>query len=189
MADSSSASGKQHNLEPTVSSEIKFQGRILNLRVDTVRMPNGRLTTREIAEHSESICAVPLDEQGNVLMVNQFRKPAESELLEVVAGGIEAGEDPKEATIRELREEIGYTAGELELLSSFWVAPGWCTEFMYAYLATDLSPAKLSGDDDEHISVVTVPLDRVPSMIQSGEIQDVKSIAALLLAMRVLMDN
>lgn len=184
MADSSSASGMQHNLEPTVSSEIKFQGRILNLRVDTVRMPNGRLTTREIAEHSESICAVPLDEQGNVLMVNQFRKPAESELLEVVAGGIEAGEDPKEATIRELREEVGYTAGNLELLSSFWVAPGWCTEFMYAYLATDLSPAKLSGDDDEHISVVTVPLDRVPSMIQSGEIQDVKSIAALLLALR-----
>ena len=184
MADSSSASGKQHNLEPTVSSEIKFQGRILNLRVDTVRMPNGRLTTREIAEHSESICAVPLDEQGNVLMVNQFRKPAESELLEVVAGGIEAGEDPKEATIRELREEIGYTAGNLELLSSFWVAPGWCTEFMYAYLATDLSPSELSGDDDEHISVVTVPLDTVPSLIQSGEIQDVKSIAALLLAMR-----
>ena len=186
MADSSSASGMQCNLEPTVSSEIKFQGKILNLRVDTVRMPSGLLATREIAEHSESICAVPIDEQGNVLMVNQFRKPAESELLEVVAGGIEAGEDPKEATIRELREEIGYTAGKLELLSSFWLAPGWCTEFMYAYLATDLSPAKLIGDDDEHISVVTVPLDRIPGMIQSGEIQDVKSIAALLLALRLL---
>ena len=186
MADSSSASGMQRNLEPTVNSEIKFQGKILNLRVDTVRMPSGLLATREIAEHSESICAVPIDEQSNVLMVNQFRKPAESELLEVVAGGIEAGEDPEDATIRELREEIGYTAGNLELLSSFWVAPGWCTEFMYAYLATDLSPAKLSGDDDEQISVVTVPLDRVPSLIQSGEIQDVKSIAALLLAMRLL---
>ncbi len=186
MADTSSASGMQANLEPTVTSEIKFRGKILNLRVDTVRMPNGLLTTREIAEHSESICAVPIDEQGNVLMVKQYRKPAEAELLEVVAGGIEVGEDPKEATIRELREEIGYTAGNLELLSSFWVAPGWCTEFMYAYLATDLSPSKLSGDDDEHISVVTVPLDRIPGMIQSGEIQDVKSIAALLLAMRTL---
>ena len=183
MADSSTASGMQSSLEPTISSELKFQGKILNLRVDTVRLPNGLLATREIAEHSESICAVPIDEKGNVLMVNQYRKPAESELLEVVAGGIEAGEDPKEATIRELREEIGYTAGNLELLSSFWVAPGWCTEFMYAYLATDLSPSKLSGDDDEHISVVTVPLDRVPSLIRSGEIQDVKSIAALLLAM------
>ena len=117
-------------------------------------------------------------------MVKQYRKPAEAELLEIVAGGIEAGEDPKEATIRELREEIGYTAGKLEFLSSFWLAPGWCTEFMYAYLATDLSPSKLSGDDDEHISVVTVPLNTVPSLIYSGEIQDVKSIAALLLAMR-----
>lgn len=172
------------NSEPTVTSELKFQGKVLNLRVDTVRMPNGLLATREIAEHSESICAVPLDEQGNVLMVNQYRKPAETELLEIVAGGIEPGEEPKEATIRELREEIGHTAGNLELLSSFWLAPGWCTEFMYAYLATDLSPAKLSGDDDEHISVVTVPLNRIPGMIQSGEIQDVKSIAALLLAMR-----
>ena len=189
MADSSPISGKNSNLEPTVASEMKFRGKILNLRVDTVRMPDGLLATREIAEHSESICAVPIDEQSNVLMVKQYRKPAESELLEVVAGGIESGEDPKEATIRELREEIGYTAGNLELLSSFWLAPGWCTEFMYAYLATDLSPSKLSGDDDEHISVVTVPLDRVPGMIHSGEIQDVKSIAALLLTMRVLMDN
>ena len=184
MADSNSASRKQLNLEPTVTSEMKFQGKLLNLRVDTVRLPSGLLATREIAEHAESICAVPLDGQGNVLMVRQYRKPAEAELLEVVAGCIEAGEDPKEATIRELKEEVGYTAGNLELLSSFWLAPGWCTEFMYAYLATDLSPSKLPGDDDEHISVVTVPLDTVPSLIQSGEIQDVKSIAALLLAMR-----
>ncbi len=184
MADSSSTSGPQPNSEPTVTSEIKFQGKIINVRVDQVRMPNGLLATREIAEHVESICAVAIDGQSNVLMVKQYRKPAETELLEIVAGGIEAGEDPKEATIRELREEIGYTAGNLELLSSFWVAPGWCTEFMYAYLATDLSPSKLSGDDDEHITVVSVPLDTIPALIQSGEIQDVKSIAALLLAMR-----
>ncbi|PKB66991.1 MAG: hypothetical protein BZY81_05835 [SAR202 cluster bacterium Io17-Chloro-G4] len=174
----------QSNGEPTVTSEIKFQGKILNLRVDTVRMPNGLIATREIAEHSESICAVPIDEQGNVLMVRQYRKPAETELLEIVAGGIEAGEDPKEAAIRELREEIGHTAGKLEFLSSFWLAPGWCTEYMYAYLATDLSQSKLSADDDESISVVTVPLSTIPSLIQSGEIRDVKSIAALLLAMR-----
>jgi ADP-ribose pyrophosphatase len=184
MVESSSAPERKSNEEVTVSSEMKFRGRILNLRVDKVRMPNGVLTTREIAEHSESICAVPLDGMGNVLMVKQYRKPTESELLEIVAGGIEDGEDPAEATIRELKEEIGYTAGKLELLSSFWLAPGWCTEFMYAYLATDLSPSKLSADDDEQISVITVPLNTVPSLIQSGEIQDVKSIAALLLAMR-----
>ena len=184
MADSSSTSESRSNMEPTVSSEVKFEGKILKLRVDKVRMADGLIATREIVEHCESICAVPIDGQGNVLMVKQYRKPAEAELLEIVAGGIEIGEDPQEAAIRELREEIGHTAGKLELLSSLWLAPGWCDEFMYAYLATDLSPAKLSGDDDENISVVTVPLDTIPGLIQTGEIQDVKSIAALLLAMR-----
>ena len=172
--------------EPTVSSETIFQGKILNLRVDTVRMPNGRLATREIAEHSHSICAVPIDELGNVLLVRQYRKPSEADMLEVVAGGIEDGEDPQEAALRELREEVGHTAQNLQLLSSFWIAPGWCTEYMYAYLATGLTPSKLAADDDEHISVVRVPLDQVPSLIQSGEIEDAKSIAALLLAMRAV---
>ena len=170
--------------EPTVESRTVFQGRILNLRVDTVQMPNGRLTTREIAEHSHSVCAVPIDAQGNVLMVRQYRKPIEMELLEVVAGGIEANEDPYEAALRELQEEIGHTAGNLQLLSRFWVSPGWCTEYMHAYLATDLTPASLAADDDENISVVRVPLDSVLGLIESGEIQDAKSIASLLLALR-----
>ena len=110
----------------------------------------------------------------------------ESDLLEVVAGGMEEGEDPREAAIRELQEEIGHTAGNLRLLSSFWLAPGWCTEFMHAYLATDLSPSKLAADDDENITVERVPLDRAIAMIQSGEIQDVKTIAALMLAVPAL---
>ena len=172
--------------ETTVSSQTVYQGKILNLRVDTMRMPNGRLATREIAEHSPSICAVPIDDNGNVLLVRQYRKPSEANLLEVVAGGIEEGENPEEATLRELQEEAGHTAGKLRLLSSFWIAPGWCTEYMYAYLATELTPSELAADDDEQISVVRVPLGQVPSLIQSGEIVDVKSIAALLLAIRAV---
>ena len=175
--------------EPTVNSRIVFEGKILNLRVDTVQMPDGRLATREIAEHSQSVCAVPIDDQGNVLMVRQFRKPCEAELLEVPAGGMEDNEDSAAAVLRELQEEIGFTAGCLRLLSSFWLAPGWCTEYMHAYLATDLIPASRNPDDDENISVVRVPLDQVLSLIESGEIQDVKSIASLLLAMRVMGDN
>jgi len=170
--------------EPTVQSETVFEGKILNLRVDTVRMPHGKLAVREIAEHAHAICAVPIDSEGNVLMVRQYRKPTESELLEVVAGGIEKDEDPRDAALRELQEEIGHTAGRLQLLSSFWIAPGWCTEYMHAYLATDLSPASLTADDDENISVVTVPLDQVQGLIQSGEIRDAKSIASLLLAIQ-----
>ena len=175
--------------ETTVESKVEFQGRIITLRVDRVRLPNGRFTTREIAEHSDSVCVVPVDENGNVLMVRQFRKPLEAQLLEVPAGGIEAGESPEGAAIRELQEEVGFTAGDIKRLSGFWLAPGWCTEYMYAYLARDLEPSRLPADDDESITVVPVPLDQVFSMMESGEIQDAKSIASLLLALRLLGDN
>ena len=171
--------------EPTVESKMVYQGRIVNLRVDTVRLPSGRLTTREIAEHSASVCMVPLDEDDNVLMVRQFRKPIEGDLLEVPAGGVELGEDPEAAVLRELQEEIGFTAGALRLLAGFWVTPGWSTEYMSAYLATGLSPASLSPDFDENISVERVPLAEVHQMILEGKIKDAKSIAALLLTLNL----
>ena len=172
--------------EPTVDSQVVFRGKILNVRVDTVRLPNGSLATREIAEHSHSVCVVPVDDQGNVVMVRQYRKPIESQSLEVPAGGIEGGEASEEAVIRELQEQIGYTAGTLQHLSSFWLTPGWATEFMHAYLATDLRPAHLAPDEDENISVVRVPLQEILGLIERGEIQDAKSIASLLLALRVV---
>ena len=170
--------------EPTVESKTIYEGRIVNLRVDTVRLPNGRLTTREIAEHSSTICVVPVDDENNVLLVRQYRKPTESQLLEIPAGGIEPGEDVQEAVLRELQEEVGYTADTLRHLCSFWIAPGWCTEYMYAYLATDLRQADLDADDDENISVERVPLPDTIGLIEKGEIQDGKSIAALLMALR-----
>ena len=170
--------------EPTVETRTIYEGRILNLRVDTVRLPNGRLTTREIAEHSSTICVVPVDHEGNVLLVRQYRKPAETQLLEIPAGGIEPGEDVQEAVVRELQEEIGYTADTLHHLCSFWIAPGWTTEYMYAYLATDLRRAELDADFDENISVERVPLPDTLGLIEKGEIQDGKSIAALLMALR-----
>lgn len=176
-------------VETTVESKVVFQGKILNLRVDTVRLPSGRIATREIAEHSNSICVVPIDDDGNVVMVRQYRKPVEAALLEVPAGGVEEGEVSEETVQRELQEEVGYRAGKLQHLSSFWLAPGWCTEYMHAYLATDLTSAALDSDDDENILVERVPLEQTLELIASGEIQDVKSIAALLLAVRLLGDN
>ncbi len=175
--------------EPTVESKLVYEGRILDLRVDTVRLPSGRLTTREIAEHSDSVCMVPLDSQGNVLLVRQYRKSVESNLLEVPAGGINENEAPEDAVLRELQEEVGYTAGKITRLAGFWVSPGWCTEFMHAYLATELSPARLDADFDENITVIQVPLAQTIDLISSGEIQDGKSVASLLLAMRHLEDN
>ena len=172
--------------EPTIATRSVFSGRIIDVRVDTIRLPNGRETTREIVEHDPSICVVPVDANGNVLLVRQYRKPTESFLLEVPAGGIEEGEEPEESTRRELQEEIGHTADELTLLTAFWLAPGWASEYMYAYLATGLTPAVLDSDEDEFIDVVPVPLSEVPDRIADGSIQDAKSVASLLLAMRVL---
>ena len=176
---------QEPHAEPTVESKLVYEGRIVNLRVDTVRLHTGRLTTREIAEHGDSVCVVPIDSDGNVLLVRQYRKPAEASLLEVPAGGMDPGESPDDTVLRELQEEIGYTAGSLRPLSSFWVSPGWCTEFMYAYIATDLTPAKLAADDDENITVERVPLGDIPMLIQSGEIRDAKSILSLVMALNL----
>ena len=172
--------------EPTISTRQIFQGRIINVRVDTVRLQNGRETTREIVDHDPSICVVPVDADGNVLLVRQYRKPAGSFLLEVPAGGIEPGEEPEAAARRELQEEIGHTAGNLVPLAGFWLAPGWCSEYMHAFLATELAPANLDSDEDEFIEVVRVPVAGIFDLMTSGEVQDAKSVAALLLAMRIL---
>lgn len=172
--------------EPTISTRSIFQGRIIDVRVDTVRLQNGRETTREIVDHAPSICVVPVDDDGNALLVRQYRKPTDGFLLEVPAGGIEPGESPEDAARRELQEEIGHTSGNLVALTGFWLAPGWCSEYMYSFLATDLAPAALDSDEDEFIEVVRVPLGDAPNLIAQGEIRDAKSVASLLLAMRVL---
>ena len=169
--------------EPTIESHIAYQGGIVNLRVDTVLLPRGSQGTREIVEHSDCVCIVPLDEQNNVLLVRQYRKPVEESLLEVPAGGVESGEVPKDAVLRELQEETGYTADKLRHLSSFWTTPGFCTEMMHAYLATNLRQSSLSQDEDEDIELIKVPLDRVPQMIRQGEIRDAKSIASLFMVL------
>ncbi|MCH8989886.1 MAG: NUDIX hydrolase [Chloroflexi bacterium] len=172
--------------EPTIETRRIYEGNIINVRVDTVRMPSGNSATREIVEHSQAVCIVPVDEDGNVVLVRQYRKPAEEALLEVPAGGVEEGEVSEEAVLRELQEEIGYTAGNLQHLSSFWVAPGWATEFMHAYLATELTPSQLEADEDENIEVVRLPFEQAVAMFKTGEIKDAKTIASMLLAQPLL---
>ena len=171
--------------EPIVESRLIYQGRIINVREDTVRLSNGKLTQREIVEHGETICVVPLDSNGNVLLVEQYRKPAGQRLLEVPAGGMDEGETPEEATLRELQEEVGFTARRLQHLTTFWLTPGFCTEQMHAYLATELEPSSLAADDDEDLRVVPTPLDKILGLIRDNAICDAKSIAVLLLALKL----
>ena len=186
MSDSTGASPPDSLAELTIGTKRIYEGNIINVRVDTVRMPSGRDATREIVEHSHAVCIVPIDNEGNVVLVRQYRKPAEDALLEVPAGGVEDGEISEEAVLRELQEEIGYTADHLEHLSSFWVAPGWATEYMHAYLATGLRESRLEGDEDENIEVVRLRFNEAVSMLKTGEINDGKTIAALLLAQPLL---
>jgi len=166
--------------EKTLSSQLIYQGRAVKLRVDTVARPDGRETTREIVEHSDCVAIVALDGNDNVLLVNQFRKPAEKELLEIPAGGIEPGEDPVATVQRELQEETGYRSGRVERMGGFYSAPGYCTEYLYLYLATELTPSQLYAEDTDEIELVPVPLSQIPELIASGRICDAKSIAGLL---------
>ncbi len=166
--------------EKILSSQSIYDGRAVKLRVDTVQMPSGRETTREIVEHSDCVAIVATDADDNVLLVNQFRHPVEKELLEIPAGGIDTGEDPAAAVRREMQEETGYLPRKIERLGGFYSSPGYCTEYLYLYLATDLTPSQLYAEDTESIRLVRVPITEIPGLIASGSICDAKSIAGLL---------
>ncbi len=167
-------------MEKTLSSQMIYDGRAVKLRVDTVQKPNGKMTTREIVEHSDCVAVVVLDSKDRILLVRQYRKAVGKTLLEIPAGSIEAGEQPINCVRRELQEEIGYLPNKIDRLGGFYSAPGYCTEYLHLYLATHLIPSRLKAEDTEEIEVVRVPLSRVPDLIASGEICDAKSIAGLL---------
>ncbi|MFC1995264.1 NUDIX hydrolase [Chloroflexota bacterium] len=166
--------------EKTLSSQSIFDGRAVGLRVDTVQMASGRKTTREIVEHSDCVAIIAIDANDNVLLVSQFRKPVEQSLLEIPAGSIEHDEDPVAAVHREMREETGYLPQRVERLGGFYSTPGYCTEYLHLYLATDLTPSQLYAEDTEDIELVRVSLSQIPKLIASGGICDAKSIAGLL---------
>lgn len=166
--------------ERTLSTEQIYQGQVVNLRVDRVEKPGGGETTREIVEHSDCVAIIAIDADGNVLLVRQFRQAAGKELLEIPAGGIDPDEDAAQAACRELQEETGYFPQKLERLGGFYSSPGFCTEYLHLYLATELTFSPLEAEDTESIEVVRVSSADIPELITSGKICDAKSIAGLL---------
>lgn len=166
--------------ERTISTEQIYNGRAVKLRVDTIEKPDGKKTIREIVEHADCVAVVVLDEEDNVVMVRQLREAVGKRLLEIPAGGIDPGEGPVESVRRELQEEIGFLPHKIEKIGGFYSTPGYCTEYLYLYLATELEASRLEAEDTENIEVVKVPLEQIPSLIESGEICDAKSIAGLL---------
>jgi ADP-ribose pyrophosphatase len=173
--------------EPTLSSETVFSGNLIDVRKVTVRLPNGRTTIREIVVHPEVIAVVPVLDDGQVVLVRQYRKPAERVLLEVPAGGVDSGESAEEAVRREMVEETGYRVGSAELLVSFYTSPGYSTELMHLFLATDLEAGQPTEETDQ-IEVVPLSLDEAFRRIETGEMADAKSILALLMYARRLKE-
>jgi ADP-ribose pyrophosphatase len=168
-------------LPKILSSQKVFDGRVFNVTVDTVS--EGELTyQREVVHHNGSAVIVPVFDDGTVALVKQYRHPAVRYLLEVPAGTLAKGERPEIGAARELKEELGLVAAQLEKLSEFFVSPGFCEEKMWVYLATDLVEGEQALEDDEILDVVRLPIADALEMITSGEIQDAKTIIGLMLA-------
>lgn len=163
-------------------TETLLKGRAFAIRRDTLKTPDGRETKFDIIEHGGSVIIVPMDADGNLVFVRQYRHAAGMDLLELPAGTLEEGEDPAVCAAREIREETGFAAGRIEKIGDFYLAPGYSTEFMHVYLARDLRHDPLEADADEFLSVETIPLAEAIQMAERGEMPDAKSLAALLLA-------
>ncbi|HEX3044519.1 MAG TPA: NUDIX hydrolase [Bacillota bacterium] len=169
----------QSLIEIPQKKELIYQGKYLAYHLDHVLLPNGHTATREYLHHPGAIAAVPLLEDGSVILVEQFRYPIESVLLEIPAGKLEQNEAPEECVKRELREEIGYEPGRLTHLLSVWTTPGFTDEIIHLYLATDLKPAADEADPDEFLNIVRLTKPELLAHLNSGNVIDGKTSLAL----------
>lgn len=165
-----------------INSEILMKGRAFTIRRDTMKTPTGGETKFDIVEHGGSVIIVPVDNDGNILFVKQYRHAAGIEMLELPAGTRDGDEPFEVCAAREIREETGMQAGKLTHIGSFYLAPGYSTEYMGVFLAEDLSHNPLEADDDEFLSVEKMPLQQVMDLVKSGKMPDAKTLAALMLA-------
>lgn len=173
---------KIHMSFELLRSETLLKGRAFLIRRDTLKAPDGRETKFDIIEHGGSVIIIPIDKDGNLLFVRQYRHAAGQDLLELPAGTLDEGEDPAVCAAREIREETGFAADKIEKIGDFYLAPGYSTEFMHVYLARELRHDPLEADADEFLSVEAISFAEAIQMAERGEIPDAKSLAALLLA-------
>ncbi len=166
--------------EKTVSTQRLHEGRIINLREDTVTMPSGKIAKREIVEHKGAVCVVPIKSDGKIVFVRQFRKPTEEALLELPAGGLEKDESPEFCAQRELMEECGLRAATMTPLFECFLAPGYSTELMYGFLGEDLSEESAEADEDENVIVEEYSLHEALQLLDDGKIRDAKTICGIL---------
>lgn len=168
--------------EVVVTEEKIFEGRVIDLDLRHVRLADGTIVPREVVVNRGAVVIVPMTEAHEVRLVRQYRAAAEKWVIELPAGGLEAGEDPDLAAPRELLEETGDRAATWHNLHGFYSAPGILTEFLHLYLALNLTPGPNALEHDEHIEVLTVPWAEAMAMIRRQEIEDSKTIAGLMVA-------
>lgn len=166
--------------ETRLSGEYFFKGKIMTARVDEVRLPNGKTAPREICEHVGGVGVLPIDRDGNIILVRQFRYAFDTELLEMPAGKMDHGpEDAEECGVRELKEETGCTAGRIVPLGVMYPSPGFLTEVTYLFAALDLTEGEKQPDEDEFVETVRLPIAEVERLIAEDKIRDGKTIAAM----------
>lgn len=166
--------------EKALTSAYEFEGRIMKARVDTVLLPNGREAIREVCEHVGGVGVLPINAEGDVILVRQFRYPYGQTLLEIPAGKIDRGPEGHLACgARELREETGYTAGRMIYMGEMYPSPGFLTEVLHLYCALDLHSGACDPDEDEFVETVSMPFTELEKLVASGSIRDGKTIAAV----------
>jgi ADP-ribose pyrophosphatase len=173
-----------------LKSEKRYTGKVFNLVIDEIEYSSGNRALREIAEHPGGSVVVPIAGDGNVLLVRQFRYPMKKHLYELPAGKLDAGEDPAACAARELEEETGYIPGSLKKITAIYTSPGFCSELLHIYLATDLKRSSRGQKLEEgelDLTVQVIPLKRAVEMIEKGEIVDSKTICGILLAEKMLL--
>ena len=166
--------------EKKISSKLIYEGKILRLHVDTVELPNGKQSLREVADHPGGVAIVAIDKDDNVLTVKQYRYVFSRVVEEIPAGKLERGENPYDAALRELKEETGATPERFTGLGSLVVSPGAYGEVLYLYLAEGLDMGETSPDEDEFLDLLKTPFDRMVQRVLSGELTDAKTVAGIL---------
>ena len=172
--------------EKTISEETIFSGKVFTVKTKQVILENGKQQQREVVLHNGGASILPVDEEGNVYLIRQYRIAFDAEVLEIPAGKLEKGEDPFEAAKRELSEETGFTAKNYFNLGEMWPTVGYCGEKIYIYLATGLTKGETHPDDDEFVTTVKMPFEQAWNMCMDGTIKDGKTIVALLKAKEIL---
>lgn len=164
--------------EKTISTKPIFEGRIISLQVDTVRLPDGGTATREIVRHPGAVAVLAIID-GRMLVVEQYRKALERAQVEIPAGKLEPGENPYDAALRELEEETGYRARSLTHLQTFSTSPGFAEEVIHVYFADDLEKGEVNPDEDEFLTCEALTLDEALAYIRDGRIYDAKTLYAV----------